>query len=132
MPYIEKRERKEMFNLMAVFVGGGLGSVCRYLVGLCLPTANFPFSTLLANICACFILGYLAGYLLKNSLSDQWKLLIGTGFCGGFSTFSTFSKETLDLTQKNWVVLGGGYVVLSLILGILAVYLGVLAASLRS
>ena len=121
-----------MIKLLAVFVGGGFGSLCRYALGLYLPSSSFPVGTLVANICACFILGYLTGYLLKNNVSDYWKLLLGTGFCGGFSTFSTFSKETLELSQDALTFTALMYLILSLVLGILAVYLGILMANLRA
>lgn len=114
-----------MLNYLAVFVGGGLGSICRYALGQYLPSASFPWATLAANLAACFILGYLTGYLLKNSLDEHFKVLIGAGFCGGFSTFSTFSSETLKLGQNGLAWTALGYVGLSLVLGVLAVGVGV-------
>lgn len=120
-----------MFNVLAVFVGGGLGSLCRYALSAFLPSANatFPLATLCANVCACFVLGYLTNYLLRDNLSEYWKLLLGTGFCGGFSTFSTFSKETLELSQAGFTIWAVLYLVLSLVLGVLAVFLGMWMAN---
>lgn len=131
MPCARKEKLKAMFNVLAVFVGGGLGSLCRYGFGLLIPNSDtgFPMATLMANICACFALGYLSSYLLRNNLSEHWKLLLGTGFCGGFSTFSTFSKETLELSQGGLTTWAVFYLILSVILGILAVFLGMYLAN---
>ncbi len=120
-----------MLNVLAVFTGGGLGSLCRYAFSLYLSDTAFPAGTLAANICACFILGFLTGYLFKNNMSDHLKLLIGTGFCGGFSTFSTFSKETLELGQNALGFTTVSYIILSIVLGVLAVYMGLLLSNLR-
>ena len=121
-----------MLNCIAVFLGGGLGSICRYGFGEFFSSEKFPVGTLLANVLACFLLGYLSGFLLKNDLSDEWKLFLGTGFCGGFSTFSTFGKETLLLGQdgQQWIALF--YLILSLVLGILAVYFGLIWGNSKS
>ncbi|MCH2022277.1 MAG: fluoride efflux transporter CrcB [Saprospiraceae bacterium] len=120
-----------MINILAVFIGGGLGSLCRYAFGLYIPSASFPLATLLANTCACFILGCMTGFFLKNNLGNHLKLLIGTGFCGGFSTFSTFSKETLELGQNTFSFITMSYIFLSIALGMLAVLGGMAVSNLK-
>lgn len=109
-----------------VFLGGGLGSVCRYAIGhMCSLKNGFPIGTFIANILACFILGAFLGYQLNNPLSSQMRLLLLVGFCGGFSTFSTFSSETLKLLQNQHYVMAGSYIILSLVLGVLSIWIGI-------
>ena len=91
------------YAMILVFVGGGLGSLARYGVGLLLqPWApRFPLATLLANIAACLLLGILTGLQMRSQLDDTRRLLLATGFCGGFSTFSTFTNETWYSLQSG-------------------------------
>ena len=93
-----------MTNLLAVFIGGGLGSVLRYGISLLVQQhfkTFFPLATLLSNLLSCLILAITIGYFYEK-ISDQpfVKLMLIVGFCGGFSTFSTFSFETVELFRS--------------------------------
>ncbi len=109
-----------MNQLILVFIGGGLGSLARFGVSKALVkwSSVFPFGTLTANILACLIMGFFAGWTLSKPADTIHSLraFIAVGFCGGFSTFSTFSNETIQLLQHNRFVDAALNIVLSLVL----------------
>ena len=104
---------------LAIFIGGGLGSLCRYGISRISIQhfEHFPIHTLLANICSSAILGALiALFLVKYTTTpNEVKLFFATGFCGGFSTFSTFSLETFLLLQNGQTLLALSYALISVI-----------------
>jgi CrcB protein len=94
-----------MLKVLSVFIGGGLGSVLRYAVGLGAASfaTSFPLGTLLANVFATAIMAWGLVYLTGRADVSSWvSLLVITGFCGGFSTFSTFSVDTVRLYQQGF------------------------------
>ena len=117
-----------MKNLLLVFIGGGLGSCCRYGLALLLNHFNsvFPLGTFAANILSCLILGFSTVLVLNQlNFSDEVRLIVMVGFCGGFSTFSTFDNELLSTIKKglyyNAMLYGGA----SILTGLGALLLGV-------
>ncbi|NLH64280.1 MAG: fluoride efflux transporter CrcB [Erysipelotrichaceae bacterium] len=114
-----------MINCLCVGIGGFLGSVCRYLVGL-IPFKEqtaFPFKTFAINIAGAFLLGLLSAYAAKNpNANPRLLLLLKVGVCGGFTTFSTFAYESTSLFTNGRSAIALTYVLLSITLGILAVY----------
>lgn len=109
---------------LLVFVGGGIGSICRFAMARWLesPLSNFPWATFWTNLISCVVLGTLAGLRLKGVLSPNAQYLVMTGFCGGFSTFSTLSLETWNLLEHQQFDLALWYVLLSVILGVLLIF----------
>ncbi len=114
--------------ILAIAVGGAVGSVCRYLLGLAIQNrigGDFPIGTLLINISGSLVLGFLLRYALMSAeISPITRALLTTGFCGGYTTFSTFSYETVALIEDGWYGRAGAYVVLSVVVSLLGTFLG--------
>lgn len=114
-----------MAECLFVGIGGFIGSVCRYLIGLIplSPSNGFPVKTLVINVAGAFAIGLIAAAAAKNAdMSPRIVLLLKTGICGGFTTFSTFALEISDLVRGGSWAAAAAYMLLSLILGVAAVF----------
>ena len=111
-------------NALVVFIGGGAGSVLRYAVGLRIGAAAFPWATLAVNICGSFAIGLFGGWSERFGWSEAVRLALTVGLCGGFTTFSTFSKESLALAQSGRWLAFAAYAIGSFVLGLAAVAAG--------
>ena len=112
-------------NWICVFLGGGAGSLCRYLLSQLItsPASRWPWATWTANMAGCLLIGLLTGYLGRRS-DAWWALLLVTGFCGGFTTFSTFMNEGSALMKDEHYTYMMLYLFGSLALGLIAVLSG--------
>ena len=107
-------------NYILIFWAGGLGSLLRYVIGLILPSCFFPWATVAINVIGSFAIGLLGGLGSRMGWSDNLQLALTVGLCGGFTTFSTFSKEALSLvTTGRWGAFSL-YVIGSVVLGFAA------------
>lgn len=116
-----------MKQILLVFFGGGIGSVLRYILGKYLNNVenSFPYGTFLANILGSLLIGIILGLAAKNNtLSHNQTLLLATGFCGGFTTFSTFAYENHMFLKSGDFTTFAMYTIASFVVGFLAVFLG--------
>jgi len=115
-------------TVVLVFIGGALGAPLRYLVDRWVTSRTeqhrFPYGTLLVNVAGCFVLGVVVAGVSRSGWSTSTQALLGTGFCGGLTTFSTFSVETVELFGGKRPPFASLYVVASVVLGISAAALG--------
>ena len=114
-------------NIIAVGAGSFIGGIARYLVSLAMKgiSKGFPWATLIVNLLGCLTIGLLWGFLSRNaSESTSWGLFLTVGLCGGFTTFSTFSKEALTMLQTGQIWGFASYIALSILAGIALVALG--------
>lgn len=113
-----------MLNFLAVGIGGALGAMLRYGISLIPFHGEFPLATLLTNFLGALAIGIIAAK--AGRISPRAVLLLKTGVCGGFTTFSTFSLEAYTLFRQARYVMAGGYVLLSLMLCLAGVGLGLM------
>ncbi len=114
-------------NLVYIAIFGALGSLARYGVGVWAKNTLgliFPYGTLLVNVLGSFILGFIVTLAFENRVSESTRLAIAVGFCGAFTTFSTFELELMNAILEHKYGLAALYVVSSLTLGLGAVFLG--------
>lgn len=114
--------------LLAVFLGGGLGSAARYAVSLMINerawALNFPWPTLIVNVAGSFLIGLFYALSEKLDMSDEMRLFLTAGLCGGFTTFSAFSNDSIVMLRNGEFFICLIYIGLSILLGILSCMLG--------
>lgn len=116
-------------NILLVALGGAAGSVARYLLSKAIQdtaATAFPWGTMAVNVAGCLLIGLLYGLASGDGtrLGADLKLMLTVGFCGGFTTFSTFANESLTLAKTGDALLSAAYIGLSVALGMLAVMAG--------
>lgn len=110
-------------RIFAVGIGGSAGALLRYLVGMVVGSPSFPYGTLFVNILGSFLLGAITGYFMNRKRGAILHLALGTGFCGGFTTMSTFSNEALQLLHHSYT-LGMIYIGSTIFFGVLLCMIG--------
>lgn len=116
-----------MKPFLLVFLGGGIGSALRYLIGkqFTFDSFTFPWATFIVNLIGSFIIGTVFGYILvKHKLSNELFVFLVAGFCGGFTTFSAFAHESLAFLRAGQTNLFLTYILSSILAGLFCVWLG--------
>jgi CrcB protein len=114
--------------ILLVGTGGFIGSVCRYLLSQFIQgkfLSAFPFGTLGVNLLGCFAIGAIFALSDRGSMNGEWRLFLATGICGGFTTFSAFSNETVALMRGGQLTYALMYVLASVVAGVLATFLAI-------
>lgn len=114
--------------IFVIGIGSFIGGAFRYMLSNFIQNKfllKFPFGTLTVNITGCLLIGIIYELSDKGNLSNEWKLFLATGILGGFTTFSAFSIETISLMQEGEIFYATVYIILSVLLGLLATYIGI-------
>ncbi|MEO7833785.1 MAG: fluoride efflux transporter CrcB [Ginsengibacter sp.] len=114
--------------LLLVGLGSFIGGISRYLVTVFIQNkflSTFPFGTLAVNIIGCFLIGIIYGFSDKGSLNPDWRIFLATGIMGGFTTFSSFSNETVSMLRDALYWPAFSYIALSVIIGLAATFGGI-------
>lgn len=117
-------------HILLVGIGGAAGSMLRFFTGMLVArfhTGNFPLGTFLINVIGCFIMGLVMARIMATP-NDTLKFLLATGFCGGYTTFSAFSYENLELLNSGHTAIAVVYISASIVAGVVAVWAGSLIA----
>ena len=120
-----------MFNVLLVALGGGLGAAARFGVSLAVPSRAdaFPYATFLINVGGSLLIGLLAGWLsMRGDAGEAWRLFLGVGVLGGFTTFSTYSLETMRMIERSDWIGASTYAIGSVLAGLAAVAIGMMIA----
>lgn len=120
-----------MFNVLLVALGGGLGAAARFGVSLAVPSRAdaFPYATFLINVGGSLLIGLLAGWLaMRGDAGEAWRLFLGVGVLGGFTTFSAYSLETMRMIERSDWIGASTYAIGSVLAGLAAVAIGMMIA----
>ena len=119
-----------MLNVLLVALGGGLGAASRFGVSLAFPARGdaWPWATFGINVAGSLLIGVLAGWIARNPEAEAWRLFLGVGVLGGFTTFSAYSLETMRMIERNDWVGASTYSIGSVIAGLAAVAIGLAMA----
>ena len=122
------RKQNKMKILLAIGFGSFLGGISRYLLTIFVQNkflSVFPYGTLAVNIIGCFLIGIVYGLSARGNINIEWRLFLATGFLGGFTTFSSFSNDTVSLLRDAPYWQAFSYVALSVIVGLVATFGGI-------
>ncbi|HAC63854.1 MAG TPA: fluoride efflux transporter CrcB [Cyanothece sp. UBA12306] len=119
---------RSYLQFIMVFLGGGLGSCFRYFISKVISSkleTIFPFGTFIVNIIGCFLIGVFIALIERFQFHPSWTLLLVTGFCGGFTTFSSFSYDNYLVLKNSQYLLGFVYILMTLFWGLAATFLAI-------
>lgn len=112
-------------NMLLAFVGGGTGAVLRLLSYQVIASDTYPYATWFVNIAGSLLMGFILGWAIRHNITEpDFSLLLATGFCGGFTTFSAFSAENIALLQQGKLAISVTYIISSVLLAVAATWLG--------